>query len=241
MHTEFRNTRVICFDLGNTLIEFGPRQIANQYKGLTSKLTEMFGSCDSAKLKAIRDRQIVAPYHDGYRENDVEECCRELIEEIYTVKATVAQVEELAEERYNIFVEIIELSDVILPLLTDLAKSYKLGLLSNFPCSRSIRDGVERLGMTQFFDAIVVSGEVGWVKPDPRPYQVLLDQLQGDPSECVYVGDNWLADVQGSKGMGMKSILTTEHLPYEKFDHNPGDFEPDKTIGRIIELRALFL
>jgi FMN phosphatase YigB (HAD superfamily) len=68
-----------------------------------------------------------------------------------------------------------------------------------------------------------------------------LDQLQGDPSECVYVGDNWLADVQGSKGMGMKSILTTEHLPYKKFDHNPGDFEPDKTIGRISELRALFL
>ena len=241
MHAEFANTKVICFDLGNTLIEFGPRQIAKQYKGLTSKLTKMFGSCDTAKLKAIRDRQIVAPYHDGYRENDVEDCCRELIEGIYQITATEAQVRELAEERYKIFVEIIELSDVILPLLTDLAKSYRLALLSNFPCSRSIRDGVEKLGMTQFFDAIVVSGEIGWVKPDPRPYQVLLDQLQSDPSECVYVGDNWLADVQGSKGMGMNSILTTEHLPYEKFERKAGDLEPDKTIARISELRELFL
>ena len=241
MHAEFKNTKVICFDLGNTLIEFGPRQIAKQYKGLTSKLTEMFGSCDTAKLKAIRDRQIVAPYHDGYRENDVEECCRELIEGIYSVTATEIQVRELAEERYKIFVEIIELSDVIFPLLTDLAKSYRLALLSNFPCSRSIRDGVEKLGMTQFFDAIVVSGEIGWVKPDPRPYQVLLDQLKNEPDECVYVGDNWLADVQGSMGMGMKSILTTEHLPYEKFERKPGDLEPDKTIGRISELRALLL
>lgn len=70
---DFKNIKVICFDLGNTLIEFGPRQIAKQYQGLTSKLTEIFGSCDTAKLKAIRDRQIVAPYHNGYRENDVEE------------------------------------------------------------------------------------------------------------------------------------------------------------------------
>ena len=106
MHAEFANTKVICFDLGNTLIEFGPRQIAKQYKGLTSKLTEMFGSCDIATLKAIRDRQIVAPYHDGYRENDVEDCCRELIEGIYPITATEAQVRELAEERYKIFVEI---------------------------------------------------------------------------------------------------------------------------------------
>lgn len=241
MHAEFKDTKVICFDLGNTLIEFGPTQIAKQYEGLTSKLTEMFGNCDTAKLKAIRDLQIVAPYHNGYRENDVEECCRELIEGVYPVSATEAQISELAEERYQNFVEIIELTDVILPLLTDLAGSYRLALLSNFPCSRSIRDGIERLGMTPFFHVIVVSGEIGWVKPDPRPYQVLLDQLGSKPDECVYVGDNWLADVQGSKGIGMKSILTTEHLPYEKFDPKPGDFEPDQKIGTISELRGLFL
>ena len=80
MSGQFGQTRAVCFDLGNTLIEFGPRQIAMQAARLTAKLTEMFGSCDADKLKVIRDRQIVAPYHDHYRENDVEECCRELIE-----------------------------------------------------------------------------------------------------------------------------------------------------------------
>lgn len=241
MNTKFEGTKVVCFDLGNTLIEFGPRQIAMQYKRLTAKLVKMFGSCDAEKLKEIRDRQIVAPYHDRYRENDVEECCREVIEGIYPVTATDRQVQELAEERYRIFVDIIELADTILPLLGALSERYRLALLSNFPCGRSIREGVEKLGMTEHFEAIVVSGEVGWVKPDPRPYQVLLAQLQSDPAECLYVGDNWLADIQGSKNIGMKSILTTEHAPYERFEPKRGDHEPDQRIAHISELRGLLL
>jgi len=241
MNSDFTKTKAICFDLGNTLIEFGPRQIAMQYECLTTKLTEMFGSCHAAKLKEIRDVQIVAPYSNGYRENDVEECCRELIEGIYPLTATDNQVKELAEERYRTFVDIIELSDDILPLLQDLGKRYRLALLSNFPCSRSIRDGIEKLGMTPHFDAIVVSGEIGWVKPDPRPYQALLDQLKEKPADCLYVGDNWLADVQGAKGMAMQSILTTEHLPYERFEPNSGDHQPDAKISHISELRDLLL
>ncbi|MGJ8698138.1 MAG: HAD family hydrolase [Verrucomicrobiaceae bacterium] len=234
-------TKVICFDLGNTLIEFGPRQIAMQYQRLTGKLTEMFGTCDADKLKEIRDIQIVAPYHDHYRENDVEQCCRELIEGIYRTTATDAQVEELAEERYQTFISVIELADNILPLLSDLGARYRLALLSNFPCGRSIRDGIKKLGMTPHFDAIVVSGEIGWVKPDPRPYQSLLDQLQEKAENCIYIGDNWLADVQGAKGIGMKSILTTEHLPYERFDPKEGDHQPDAQIAHIEELRNLLL
>ena len=241
MSTDFSQTKVICFDLGNTLIEFGPRQIAMQYERLTAKLTEMFGSCDEGKLKEIRDVQIVAPYSNGYRDNDVTECCRELIEGIYPVDATDAQVKELVEARYQTFVEIIELSNNILPLLEDLGKRYRLALLSNFPCGRSIRDGITKLGMTPHFDTIVVSGELGWVKPDPRPYQALLDQLEEKPEDCIYIGDNWLADVQGSKAIGMQSILTTQYLPYERFEPNPGDHEPDARIAHINKLSDLLL
>jgi putative hydrolase of the HAD superfamily len=241
MSSEFSETKAVCFDLGNTLIEFGPRQIAMQYERLTAKLTGMFGSCDEVMLKEIRDRQIVAPYQDHFRENDFEGCCRELIEGIYPVTATDEQVNELAEERYVSFVDIIELADGILPLLTELGERYRLALLSNFPCGRSIRDGIGKLGMTEYFEVIVVSGEVGWVKPDPRPYELMLKELGEDPANCVYVGDNWLADVQGSKGMGMKSILTTEHLPYERFEPKEGDDEPDARIGCIGELRGLLL
>ena len=232
---------VVCFDLGNTLIEFGPRQIAGQYGRLVEALEEMLGECDVDRLKEVRDRQIVAPYHNGFIENDIKDICRELIEEVYGVTATSDQVERLVAVRYEAFVEVVELADEILPLLRALTGRYRLALLSNYPCGRSIRDGMARLGMTEHFEAIVVSGEVGYVKPDRRPFELLLEQLGVEAEVCVYVGDNWLADIQGAKGVGMKAILTTEHVPYERFEPKDGDHEPDGRIGKIGELEGLLL
>ncbi|MCK4325123.1 hypothetical protein KAW55_00030, partial [bacterium] len=65
------NIKTICFDFGNTLVEFGPEQVAYQYIALEKALTELFGSCDPARLKTIRDRQIVAPFSNGYREKNI--------------------------------------------------------------------------------------------------------------------------------------------------------------------------
>jgi len=237
----FAKTKVVCFDLGNTLIEFGPRQVAVLYEALKDSLEGEFGTCDVVKLKEVRDRQIVAPYHNGYVENDLHECCRELIEEIYPVTASAAQVEALAEVRYRSFVEAIELAEGVSTLLSRLGERYRLALLSNYPCGRSIRDGMEKLGMTGHFESIVVSGEVGFVKPHRRPYELMIEQLGAEAGECVYVGDNWLADVQGAKGMGMGAILTTQHLPYERFDPKEGDHEPDARIGELGELEGLLL
>ena len=65
MSVETEQIRAICFDFGNTLVEFGPKQVAIQYSALEQALTELFGSCDTSRLKAIRDRQIVAPFSNG--------------------------------------------------------------------------------------------------------------------------------------------------------------------------------
>ena len=56
----------IIFDYGNTLIEFGPRQVAIQYEALLQCLTRMFNHCDQDELKRIRDKQIMAPYNNHY-------------------------------------------------------------------------------------------------------------------------------------------------------------------------------
>ena len=93
----------------------------------------------------------------------------------------------------------------------------------------------------ELFDVIVVSGEVGFVKPHARPYELMLGELGLEAGECVYVGDNWLADIQGAKGVGMQAILTTEHVPYENFERRDGDHEPDARIAHLGELKGLLL
>lgn len=237
----FKDIKALCFDLGNTLIEFGPRQLTAQYERLKRVLEEGHGPCDEKRLAEIRKRQIVAPYKNGYVENDLVECCRELIEEIYEVEAEEDQVMALAEERYASFVEEIELAEEIIPLLERLAERYRLALLSNYPCGRSIRDGIGRLGLAPHFETVVVSGEVGYVKPHPEPFETLLGQLGEAPEQCLYIGDNWLADVQGAKRVGMGVVLTTQHVPYETFEPQDGDHEPDARIGHLAELEKLLL
>jgi len=241
MGMESKGTRALCFDLGNTLIEFGPRQMAHQFEALKRTLGELFGRCDEARLKEVRKAQIVAPYRSGYRENDLHGISAELIRELYEIEAEAHQVEALAETRYRAFVEVVELADEVRTLLRKLGKRYRLALLSNYPCGKSIRAGLAKLEMAEFFEVIVISGEVGFVKPHRRPYEVLLEGLGLAASECVYIGDNWLADVQGAKRIGMKAILTTQHVPYEKFEPEDGDHQPDTRIGHLGELEGHFL
>jgi putative hydrolase of the HAD superfamily len=233
--------KALCFDLGNTLIEFGPRQVAHQYEELKRALVEMFEHCDEARLKEVRDRQIVAPYHNGYRENDLHACGAELIREIYGQDPEDHHVAQTVEARYRAFVEGLEVAEEVLVLLRRLSARYRLALLSNYPCGRSIRDGLEKMGLAEFFEVIVISGEVGYVKPHRRPYELMLEGLDLEAHECVYIGDNWLADVQGAKGIGMGAVHITQHVPYETFEPRDGDHEPDVRIGHIAELESHFM
>ena len=233
--------KAVCFDFGNTLVEFGPDQIAVQYASLVSTLTGMFGSCDAGLLKTVRDRQILMPFENGYKENNLQTLCKEVISEIYGTVLEVHQVEKLVETRYQSFVRAVALPEGVMPLLKKLNRRYRLGLLSNYPCGRSVRYSLTKVGLTEIFETVVVSGDIGYVKPHAAPYAALLSQLDLYPSECVYVGDNWLADVQGAKRAGMNSILTTQYVPYERFEPRDGDHQPDLIIEDIAELERILL
>ena len=87
----------------------------------------------------------------------------------------------------------------------------------------------------------MISADIGYVKPDARPFEALLSQLELAPSQCIYIGDNWLADVQGSKRAGMYSIFSRQYTPYERFDRTAGDDDPDARISHLDDLEALLL
>ena len=241
MIVNMEKIRAISFDLGNTLIEYGPKQIALQYEALVCALTRMFGSCDLERLETVRRRQILAPYRNDYRENNMQNICGELIQGIYDVEPEKSQVDTIVRIRYESFVESAQLAGDVLPLLKKLGERYRLGLLSNYPCSRSIRDSLKKIGLSKIFHAEIISGDVGYAKPHPRPFEVLLSDLGVSPGECVHVGDNWLADIQGAKRTGMGAILITQYIPYEKFEPNEGDIPPDARIERLYQLEQLLL
>ena len=236
-----RKIKALCFDLGNTLIEFGPEQFACQNAALEKALTKLFGHCDAEALKALRDRQYLAPFSNGYRENNPRRLCEELIFEMYDRVPAERHVDKLMQTLYDSFIHVVGLPDGVLPLLQMLRRRYRLGLLSNYPCSRSIRDSLENIGMLEVFDAVAISGDIGYVKPHAKAFAALLSQLGLAPSECAYVGDNWFTDVQGAKRIGMWAILTTQYVPYKSFEPAEGDHVPDMRVDHLNELEEVLL
>lgn len=60
------------------------------------------------------------------------------------------------------------------------------------------RARVERLGIDDYFDAIVISGEVGVSKPSPEIFDAVFDQLGGSGrDDAVIVGDSLASDMAG--------------------------------------------
>jgi len=67
-----------------------------------------------------------------------------------------------------------------------------------------IRPVMEREGLTA--DAVVLSCEVGVVKPDPRIFQAALDALGVAADETLMVGDQWRDDAAAST-LGIRSLI----------------------------------
>ena len=81
------------------------------------------------------------------------------------------------------------------------ADGVRTGLLSNSWGMDYSRDGWEAL-----FDAVVISGEVGLRKPDPRIYLLAAERLDLPPAQIVFV-DDLRPNVLGAAAVGMVGVL----------------------------------
>src|SRR5262249_59557394 len=71
------------------------------------------------------------------------------------------------------------------PLLRRLAERYRLAVVSNFDYTPTALDILERAGVVELFDAIVVSDEVGWRKPRRDIFDAALERLGAGSDESL--------------------------------------------------------
>jgi putative hydrolase of the HAD superfamily len=239
-----KSIKAVIFDYGNTLVEFSKTQIMYCDIALAGALDRRFGKLDFAKFSEIRNRNRLAPYSGNpptYKENNMVEISTDLVRELYGVEPSPEQLADILRARFAIFVKVVQAPDYAFDLLKKLGRNYRLGILSNYPDGNAIRQSLAGAGLDKFFRAIVVSGDLGLVKPHPVPFLTILDQLGVKAGRAVIVGDNWLADVQGGKQAGLQVILTTQWESPENLPRRTGDIEPDATISRLAELEGLLL
>jgi FMN phosphatase YigB (HAD superfamily) len=65
----------------------------------------------------------------------------------------------------------------------------------------------ERAGIASLFSTMSFSSDHGMVKPSPKPFELVLNQLGIAPSEAVVVGDSPRRDLDGAMAAGIDCIL----------------------------------
>jgi len=92
----------------------------------------------------------------------------------------------------------------LLDFIKDLHPGYKVGLLSN--AWDNLRQTMhDRWNIDGLFDELVISAEVGIVKPDPRIFHLALEKLGVQPAEAVFV-DDMLVNVDAARQQGLAAI-----------------------------------
>lgn len=85
-----------------------------------------------------------------------------------------------------------------------LRQNFKTALLSNaFSDLRRVVTEVWKFA--DAFDEMVISAEVGLVKPDPRIYQLAVDRLGVAPADAVFI-DDFSRNVEGARAVGIQAI-----------------------------------
>jgi putative hydrolase of the HAD superfamily len=97
------------------------------------------------------------------------------------------------------------------PVVAALAGRHPLALVTN-GMSDLQREKLARSGLERYFDAVIVSGELGVGKPDPAVFAAALDALGGAaPDAAVMIGDSVGRDVEGALAAGLRPVWVNRH------------------------------
>lgn len=179
--------QAVIFDLGGVLLrteDKTPRTRLAESLGKTYKELDqvVFGS-RSAELAAVG-------------EMDVEEHWQEL-------GRTLELSEEGMMEFQRAFWEGDRLDRELIDYLRSLRPHYTTALLSN--AWSDLRSILEEWKITDAFDEIIISAEVGMAKPDTRIYELIVEKLGIQPEQGIFV-DDFSKNVEAARAAGLHAI-----------------------------------
>jgi putative hydrolase of the HAD superfamily len=126
----------------------------------------------------------------------------------------------------------LELYPDVKSVLDELRPRFSLAVVSDGQSAWALPE-MEATGIDSYFDPIVISGDHGFRKPDPRLFQAALDGIGAGPEEVLFVGNDMYRDIFGARRMGMKTVFFSSNQGRR---HMEG-VEPDYIIYHFAELR----
>ena len=84
-------------------------------------------------------------------------------------------------------------------------RGVRLGVVSNW--SDRLPPLLEGLGLSRYFETIVVSALVGHTKPERGIFETALARFGARPGQALHVGDDPVNDVAGARRAGLSALL----------------------------------
>jgi len=238
----------IIFDLGDTLVRFPwDTRSAGKEVGKEMSLFDKLVKVTHDSLVKSGIKVDWPSFHEKYmsvraeqlewqkktlHEYDMDERVSRTLNALgLMVSPDSAVVKKATHDHYASYMNYIEMEKEVPKILQDLRSKRKLGLITNFAHPPAIYGILEKFALKEFFDVILVSREVGWVKPSPKIFEAALSSLNLRSNQCVFVGDDVEADIKGARGVGMKTIFVSKKGSTCQ--------ETDATIHHVTELRSV--
>ncbi|MEQ1862965.1 MAG: HAD-IA family hydrolase [Chthoniobacteraceae bacterium] len=214
--------RVIFFDAAGTLIGL-PRGVAHHYCEVAARHGLALDPNATTEAFRMAWREMPTPEPTRVPRPDDDRGWWESLVHLVLDKCAVPR--RGAFDRRAYFAELYDeftrpgvwdLFPDVRPVLTRLAQTYELGIISNF--DRRLRFILDELALTPLFRHVVISSEVGADKPDPWIFEHALALVGVQPHEALHVGDEPAADWEGAERAGLQVFrlkrpeLTLEHL-----------------------------
>jgi putative hydrolase of the HAD superfamily len=205
--------RAIAFDLFNTLIIVEPQTLEDADSRLSASLSEAGFNLDADSFRRAHRRAAIRHIEqcreDGRETHNSFWISDALEEQHYRVPPDDSRIAFAVNAYFSAFLDHCRLLPRTKEMLTALQPFYRLGLLSNFTHGPAARQILLHVGLDSFFEVVIISGELGYRKPHPLPFQELVKHLGVQNHQVVYVGDDPEPDIMGAREAGLQPVWTT--------------------------------
>ena len=179
----------IIFDYGNVLIEWNPRYVYQKYfPNDPEGMERFFKEVNFMDWNAKQDKG--RSFKDG-----VADLSRQFPHYAHLIQAYHDHWSDSIGSAYWDTVEIVKRLK---------QKGYPLYGLSNWS-TETFPIAEKKYNFFELFDDMVISGHVGYVKPEPEIFQILLEKIGKSAQECLFI-DDALPNVLQANTMGFNTI-----------------------------------
>lgn len=217
------NIKAIIFDLDNTLMD----RDMTFHKYTEQFLNEHLGHLDQqAQDEIIADLKVRDA--DGYR--DKQSFFEEMVDCLpWKNPLTAHEIEAYYNKHYMTHAS--KMKYVEETIAHCQSRGYLLAIMTNGPHEIQY-EKMNLLQLGEQFHTVIVSEDTGMSKPDPRIYELALDQMGVAAENTIFVGDHPRNDIWGAYQVGIRGIwLRRNH----SWDESWG-VKPWKTIDQLNEL-----